>query len=69
MLVIVCVIGNEVDNCDRWFECLPVPPAPRTDMVEGDPDADCRSLAAQALALLERSLRASLEIPAEAPQA
>ncbi|XP_048871027.1 telomere length regulation protein TEL2 homolog isoform X2 [Brienomyrus brachyistius] len=50
-------------------DLLPETRAWLADMVEGDPDTDCRSLAAQALALLERSLRVSLEVPAEAPQA
>ncbi|KAG7492048.1 hypothetical protein MATL_G00010370 [Megalops atlanticus] len=38
------------------------------DVAEGDPDADCRSLALQSLVLLEKSLKAELEPPAMALQ-
>ncbi|KAJ8245793.1 hypothetical protein GJAV_G00260380 [Gymnothorax javanicus] len=36
------------------------------DVAEGDPDSDCRSLAMQCLLLLEKSLKAGLQVPATA---
>lgn len=32
-----------------------------TDVAEGDPDADCRSLAVQSLVLLDKSLKKQLQ--------
>lgn len=34
-----------------------------TDVAEGDPDADCRSLAVQSLVLLDKSLKKQLQDP------
>lgn len=34
-----------------------------TDVAEGDPDADCRSLAVQSLVLLDKNLKKQLQDP------
>lgn len=34
-----------------------------TDVAEGDPDSDCRSLAVQSLVLLDKNLKKQLEDP------
>lgn len=45
---------SSLDWSDEWF-------SESTDVAEGDPDADCRSLAVQSLVVLDKSLKKQLE--------